>query len=310
MGVSDENAITVDRVVKRYGDAAAVDGVEFAIGRGEIFGLLGPNGAGKTTLIECIVGLRRPTSGTIDVLGFDPARDRAEVTARVAVQTQSASLFDTLTVAETLRLFASFHVASKHPVEVAHSVGLGDQQRVRTKNLSGGQYRRLLLGVALVADPQVIVLDEPSAGLDPVARRELWALIRGLRDAGTTVLLSTHHMDEATELCDRVAILIAGRIVALDSPAELVLQRSADSTVSFTVPTSADPAMLAELVGVTATTREEVRDGVRVTLATSDPDELLRRITFTRGLAARDISIHRGSLEDIFVELAETREAS
>ena len=307
---SSDNAITVGRVVKQYGDFTAVDGVEFAIGRGEIFGLLGPNGAGKTTLIECIVGLRRPTSGTIDVLGFDPARDRAEITARVAVQTQSASLFDTLSVAETLRLFASFHAAPKDPVEVAGSVGLGDQQAVRTKNLSGGQYRRLLLGVALVADPQIIVLDEPSAGLDPMARRELWTLIRGLRDAGTTVLLSTHHMDEATELCDRVAILIAGRIVALDSPAELVLQRSADSTVSFTVPMSADPAMLAELVGVTATTREEVRDGVRVTLATSDPDELLRRITFTRGLAARDISIHRGSLEDIFVELAETREAS
>jgi ABC-2 type transport system ATP-binding protein len=305
-----DDVVRVDGLVKRYGDVAVIDGVGFAIGRGEIFGLLGPNGAGKTTLIECIVGLRQPTAGTIDVLGFDPARDRAEITARVAVQTQSASLFDTLTVAETLRLFASFHAAPDDPVKVAQAVGLGEQRNVRTKNLSGGQYRRLLLGVALVAAPQIIVLDEPSAGLDPVARRELWALIRGLRDAGTTVLLSTHHMDEATELCDSVAILIAGRVVALDSPAELVLQRSADSTVSFTVPASADPAVLAAFVDAAATTREEVRDGVRVTLAASDPDELLRRITFTRGLAARDISIHHGSLEDIFVELAETREAS
>jgi ABC-2 type transport system ATP-binding protein len=305
-----DDVVRVNGLVKRYGDVAVIDGVGFTIGRGEIFGLLGPNGAGKTTLIECIVGLRQPTAGTIDVLGFDPARDRTEITTRVAVQTQSASLFDTLTVADTMRLFASFHAAPNDPVEVAQAVGLGEQRNVRTKNLSGGQYRRLLLGVALVADPQIIVLDEPSAGLDPVARRELWALVRGLRDAGTTVLLSTHHMDEATELCDRVAILIAGRVVALDSPAELVLQRSADSTVSFTVPASAEPAVLAAFVDAAATTREEVRDGVRVTLAAPDPDELLRRITFTRGLAARDISIHRGSLEDIFVELAETREAS
>jgi len=305
-----DNVVAVNGLVKRYGDATVLDGVQFTIKRGEIFGLLGPNGAGKTTLIECIVGLRTATAGGIDVLGFDPAVDRDAITARVAVQTQSASLFDTLTVAETLRLFASFHTDPRDPVEVARAVGLNQQSGVRTKKLSGGQYRRLLLGVALVANPQLIVLDEPSAGLDPVARRNLWSLIRSLRDDGTTVLLSTHHMDEATELCDRVAILIAGRIVALDSPDALVLQRSADSDVSFTVDAGADLAVIAQLADGAATSQSLPGGALRVTIPTADPDELLRRITFTRELRARDISIHRGSLEDIFLELAETTDAS
>lgn len=305
-----EAVVAVSGLVKRYGDFEAVSGVDFEIRRGEVFGFLGPNGAGKTTTIECIVGLRKPSQGTVSVLGLDPVRDRSEFTSRVAVQPQSASLFDTLTVGETLRLFASFHRASRDPDEIMSEVGLTDQRGVRTKNLSGGQSRRLLVGVALVADPEIVVLDEPSAGLDPLARQNLWSLIVELRGRGTTVLLSTHHMDEATTLCDRVAILVSGKVVALDSPEELVRQRSAHSTVSFTVPKSANLDAVARLADTSTFEHHDVHDGIRVTIVTGDPDTLLRAITFDLSITARDFTVHKGSLEDIFLELADGGEAA
>src|ERR1700712_204238 len=189
-----EVVIAVKGLVKRYGEFEALRGVSFEVNRGEVFGFVGPNGAGKTTTIECIVGLRKPTEGTVRVLGLDPSANRAQTTARVAVQTQSASLFDTLSVIETLRLFASFHRNALDPGDVVHQVGLDEERDHRSKNLSGGQARRLLLGVALVGDPEIVVLDEPSAGLDPAARQNLWGLIDSLRARGVTVLLSTHDM--------------------------------------------------------------------------------------------------------------------
>jgi len=305
-----EVVVSVRGLVKRYHDFEAVSGIDLEIRRGEIFGFLGPNGAGKTTTIECIVGLRKPSEGTISVLGLDPARDRCEFNSRVAVQPQSASLFDTLTVVETLRLFASFHRASRDPEEIMSLVGLDGQRGVRTKRLSGGQSRRLLLGVALVADPEIVVLDEPSAGLDPLARQNLWSLISELRQRGTTVLLSTHHMDEATTLCSRVAILVRGRVVALDAPDELIRQRSAQSTVSFTIPTIANLDGVARLAKTSTIEHHEVQDGIRVTMVTSDPDQILRAITFDPSITAREFTVHKGSLEDILLELADRGEAA
>lgn len=298
--------IRVENLVKTYGDQRAVDDASFTVARGEVFGLLGPNGAGKTTTIECLVGLRSPTSGTIEVLGMRPGTDRRAFAERVAIQPQSASLFQTLSVDETLRLFRSFYASGEDPDAVREEVGLSTQARTRVKNLSGGQLRRLLLGVALVGAPEVLILDEPSAGLDPAARQALWRTVRRLADRGTTVLLSTHHMDEATELCDRVAILVDGRLVALDTPEALILARDAETVVSFDIAPTADIAALTDLGCIERLEIDEIATNRRVRAHTSDPDELIRKITFVPGLSARRIDIKRGTLEDLFVELSRT----
>ncbi|MCB7136947.1 ABC transporter ATP-binding protein [Cellulosimicrobium marinum] len=303
-GEGGEKVIEVDGLVKRYDDVRAVAGITFAVSRGEIFGLLGPNGAGKTTTIECLVGLRDPDEGTVRVLGIDPAVDRATVTARLAVQPQSASLFDTLTVRETLRLFASFHARPLTPDEVIEQIGLEEKSRARVKNLSGGQLRRLLLGVALISDPENVVLDEPSAGLDPAARRALWTVIAELGRRGTTVVLSTHHMDEATELCDRVGIVVGGRLVALDAPDELVRQRNADAVVSFSVGADTERALLESLGEPGTVTVDRTGRTCRVSVRTSEPDAVMRRVTFTGGVSASDFAIRRGTLEELFLELS------
>jgi len=302
--MTDQQAIRVENLVKSYDGRRVVDDVTFAVSRGEIFGLLGPNGAGKTTIIECLVGLRAPASGRIDVLGMRPGVDRRAFAERVAVQPQTASLFPTLSVDETLRLFRSFYEIGVVPDAVRDEVGLTAQARTRVKNLSGGELRRLLLAVALVGDPEVLILDEPSAGVDPAARQALWETVRALAARGITVLLSTHHMDEATQLCDRVGIIVEGRLVALDTPEALILARDAETVVSFDVAADADVERLVPLAGVEGFEIENTSRGRRVRVRTGDADALIRKIAFVPGLGARRIDIARGSLEDLFIELS------
>ncbi|MFK3669375.1 ABC transporter ATP-binding protein [Leifsonia aquatica] len=297
--------ITVDKVVKSYDGFNAVDGLSFTVGRGEVFGLLGPNGAGKTTAIECIVGLRTPTSGRIEVLGLDPSVDRREFTARVAVQPQAASIFEHLTVRESLVLFASFHRAPRAVDDVVEEIGLADSVNVRSSNLSGGQMRRLLLGVALVGDPDVIVLDEPSAGLDPAARQTLWRLIRTLREKNTTVLLSTHHMDEASELCDRVAIVVDGGLAEIGTPRELVERFSRMSTLTFSVTSKTTVERIQELVASDALVIDERDDRIDVSVETAEPDDVIRRLTFATDVHARAFNVRSASLEEVFLEVSE-----
>ena len=219
-------ALEAARLVKRYGTVTALAGIDLAAAHGEVLGLLGPNGAGKTTIIEILTGLRAPTGGRARVLGLDPVRQRAEVRERVAVQPQRAALFEHQTVAETLRLWASLHTDPADPEEVVERMGLTESRDVRAHRLSGGQRQRLLVGTALVSRPELLILDEPSTGMDPNARRDLWAAVRGHRDGGGTVLLSTHSMEEAAELCDRVALLDRGRLAALGTPADLVARHA------------------------------------------------------------------------------------
>ncbi|GAA1616216.1 ABC transporter ATP-binding protein [Leucobacter chromiireducens] len=283
----------------------ALEGLSLTVAPGEVFGLLGPNGAGKSTAIDCIAGLRTPDRGTVRVLGHDPAREREAVTRRLALQPQRSSLFEFLTVAETIRLFAAFHAAPLDVDSVIARTGLEECRDRRVHALSGGEERRVLLAVALIGDPEILVLDEPSAGLDPAARRGVADIIRDLRTSGRTVLLTTHHMDEAETLCDRVGILVAGRLVATGTPGELARRRAAESRVEFTLESGADLGLLAQLVPLGRVSHVSDARGHRVTVVTADPDTVVRRITFIPGLVPREIDVHRGSLEDYFLSVAD-----
>ncbi len=298
------NVIQVRKLKKTYGVRTVVAGIDFDVKTNEVFGLLGPNGAGKTTLIECIVGLRRPSDGSVSVLGLDPARERDALTSRVSVQPQSASLYETLTVDETLRLFASFYKNPRSVDTIIDRIGLAKHRQVRTKNLSGGQARRLLLGVSLVGNPEIVVLDEPSAGLDPASRRDLWATISELRDLGTTVLLSTHHMDEATALCDRVAILVDGHVVALDAPGSLVRAHSRAATVSFAAPVDTDDQAVMKHAPGSVLWKSAEGAKARFSVDTTEPDEFVRKLTFDPSIKLSELSVVQRSLEDIFLQFA------
>lgn len=214
--------IEVNGLTKRYGDRTVVDGVSFTVAEGEVFGILGENGAGKTTTVECISGLRTPDAGSITVCGLDTRADRQELRRIVGVQLQESQLQDRLRVGEAMQLYASFYTDPADWRELVTAVGLQEQVRVPYAKLSGGQKQRLSIALALIGNPRVAILDELTTGLDPRARRETWKLIRQIRDRGVTVLLVTHFMDEAERLCDRLAVLDGGKIVALDTPAALI----------------------------------------------------------------------------------------
>lgn len=293
--------IVAAHVSKTYGDRRALDDVSFEVHAGEIFGVLGRNGAGKSTLLESIVGLRRLTSGEVRVFGVDPARDRRAVTSRVSVQPQAAALPERLTVLEILRLFASLHRRPRRIFDVIDLIGLAEQDAVAVRDLSGGQLRRLLLGVALIGDPELVVLDEPSAGLDPAARRGLQDVVRSLAAHGVTVLYSTHDLTEATDLCDRVAILHDGALAAVDRPEELVRQSSLVSSIAFTAPSGSGFSWLRLRASVTSLTVEAVDGGERVLVTTDDPDAVLRAIIERPGLRSWAYDVRRGSLEDVFL---------
>lgn len=216
-----DTVVEVEGLEKRYGDLRAVDGVSLSVGRGEVYGVLGPNGAGKTTTVECIAGLRSPDGGRVRVLGLDPAADAAGVRAVVGVQLQQAALPDRLRVGEALRVFASAYGRRDQVDGLLSDWGLAEKRRAAFATLSGGQRQRLFIALALLGDPEVVVLDELTTGLDPAARRDTWALVRRLREAGTTVLLVTHAMDEAAALCDRLAVIVGGRLATAGTPAEV-----------------------------------------------------------------------------------------
>ncbi|MFK4760072.1 ABC transporter ATP-binding protein [Microbacterium sp. ZW T5_45] len=293
--------IVAAHVSKTYGDRRALDDVSFEVHAGEIFGVLGRNGAGKSTLLESIVGLRRLTSGEVRVFGVDPARDRRAVTSRVSVQPQAAALPERLTVLEILRLFASLHRRPRRIFDVIDLIGLAEQDAVAVRDLSGGQLRRLLLGVALIGNPELVVLDEPSAGLDPAARRGLQDIVRSLAAHGVTVLYSTHDLTEATDLCDRVAILHDGALAAVDRPDELVRQSSTVSSIAFTAPAGSGFGWLRLRASVTSLTVEAVDGGERVLVTTDDPDAVLRAVIERPGLRTWAYDVRRGSLEDVFL---------
>jgi ABC-2 type transport system ATP-binding protein len=302
MSSATESALRVTGLRKSYGDLVAVDGIDLEVARGEIFGLLGPNGSGKTTTVECLQGLRTPDAGTIDVLGVDPRRDRSVLRSRVGCQLQDAALPDRIKVWEALDLFASL---TPEPVDwrpLVDDWGLAAKRDAAFADLSGGQRQRLFVALALVNDPELVFLDEMTTGLDPAARHVAWELIRDVRSRGTTVVLVTHFMDEAEQLCDRVAVLRRGRVVTCDTPAALVARAGGSSTVTFSTDGRGDDdlAWLAEVAGVTAVTR----DGSRVAVTGEGP--VLARTAaalVAHGLEPLDLDVRRRSLEDVYLDL-------
>lgn len=293
-------AIDIEHLHKRYGPKVAVDDVSFSVEHGEIFGVLGPNGAGKTTTVECVVGLRRPDRGLVRVLGLDPRRDRDELRQQVGVQLQESQLPDKLTVGEAVELYRSFYRAPADAAALLERLGLAGSWRTRYKKLSGGQKQRLSIALALIGRPNIAVLDELTTGLDPSARRDAWALVEDLRDQGVTVLLVTHFMEEAERLCDRVAVIDNGRVVAIGSPAALTERLGGERRATFRPSAPFDDRVLLHLPEVATLTRRG--DLVAVT-GTGDVLSAVTSTLAARGVAARQLRVDQPNLEDVFVTL-------
>ena len=274
-------AISIRELRKSYGEYEALRGISFDIAEGEVFGLLGPNGAGKTTTIEILEGYRTRDAGEVAVLGFDPQRSGSAFRERIGVVLQQSQLWPLLTVAETHRMFAGYYEHPRDVDEVIRLVGLEEKRDARVKTLSGGQKRRLDLGVALVGDPELIFLDEPTTGFDPAARRAAWEMIRSLRSLGKTILLTTHYLDEAERLADRVAVLREGQIIREGTPAELT----------------------------GGSTETEVRyrlNGREVVIRTAEPTKVLHRLTeeaLAAGQELEGLEVRRPTLEDVYLAL-------
>jgi len=292
--------IEVQHLHKNYGDTVAVDDVSFAVQEGEIFGILGPNGAGKTTIAECIEGLRTPDRGEISVLGLDPRRDRAELTQRLGVQLQDSQLPDKLRVTEALELYSSFYRRPADWRALVDMLGLAAKGKTPFKKLSGGQKQRLSIALALVGSPQVAVLDELTTGLDPQARRDTWDLIEGVRSRGVTIVLVTHFMEEAERLCDRVALIDAGRIVALDSPAALAERVEVEQRIQFRPSAPLDDRLLTSLPDVTSIIH---RGDVVVVTGNSNALNAVTSVLARHQIEAQQLRVDQASLEDAFLAL-------
>jgi ABC-2 type transport system ATP-binding protein len=297
-------AIEVDGLRVAYGSTVAVDGLSFAVERGEVFGLLGPNGAGKTTTVETLEGFRRPVGGSARVLGRDPVSERAVLAPAIGVMLQEGGLYPGIRPLEVLRLFAAYYDDHDDPEVLLDLVGLRAASRTMVRRLSGGQRQRLSLALALVGRPRVVFLDEPTAGMDPRARLTTWEVVNGLRERGTTVLLTTHAMDEAERLCDRVAIIDGGRLVVLGSPDDLTAGAGGDETRFSAVP-GLNCADLARAAGLAPGTVGEERPGRYVVRAPGTP-MLVAALTgwlAEHDVALGDLQAGRRSLEDVFLTL-------
>jgi ABC-2 type transport system ATP-binding protein len=294
--------IRVRGLTKRYGDVQAVDGIDFDVAKGEIFGLLGPNGAGKTTTVEILEGLRDADGGEVSVLGVDVRRDADAIKPRIGVSLQTAALYPKLTVTELVDLFRSFYPRSRSTQEIIDALALGERRDARSQELSGGQRQRLAVALSLVNDPELVFLDEPTTGLDPAARRSLWDIVEGLKADGRSVLLTTHYMEEAEILCDRLAIMDHGRILEMGTVEQLVSKHFLERTVRFDRLEGLVHDELAALPAVSSVKE----DTDEVLIYTRDPGRTiggLLDLADARGLEPQNLSIRRATLEDVFLDL-------
>jgi ABC-2 type transport system ATP-binding protein len=293
-------AVEIAHLRKTYGTFTAVDDVSFSVAEGEIFGILGPNGAGKTTTVECAIGLRSADAGTIRLMGLDPQADRDEVHEIVGVQLQTGALPATLRAGEILHMYRSFYRDPADVGELTEALGLAAKRNDYYRSLSGGQRQRLSVALALIGQPKIAVLDEMTTGLDPQARRDAWKLIEGIRDRGVTIVLVTHFMEEAERLCDRVALIDKGRIVALDTPASLAARARGGKTVRFLPSAPFDDGLLTELPEVT---RVEHQGQHVIVTGTGELVNAVLLSLAAASVTARDVQLDSSNLEDAFVKL-------
>jgi ABC-2 type transport system ATP-binding protein len=301
---ASSTVIEVEHLSKSYGQIRAVNDISFRVARGEVFGMLGPNGAGKTTTVEIIEGLRDADSGRVCVLGMDVSRVPAKIKQKIGVQLQAPTLLPLVSVAETLHLFAGFFERSLPPDELLDLLALRESRRSLVKNLSGGQQQRLSVALALINDPEIAFLDEPTTGLDPQARRGLWSVIEDMRGKGKTIFLTTHYMEEAERLCDRVAIIDHGRIIALDTPEELVNTYYKESAIEFEMESPPSLEVLKALPGAT----NAVVDGNSIIVYSgSIPTTMAAVLQLAEreepGRQLSNLRVRRATLEDVFLKL-------
>jgi ABC-2 type transport system ATP-binding protein len=293
--------VQVTDIRKTYGRAVAVDGVSFQVHQGEIFGLIGPNGAGKTTTLECVEGLRRPDRGRISVLGLDPVRDAYSLQNRIGVQLQEAQLQKRIKVKEAVGLWASLYERAIDGDKLLEQLGLGEKRNAWFMTLSGGQKQRLFIALALINDPELVFLDELTTGLDPQARRAIWELVRGIRSRGKTVFLTTHLMEEAERLCDRVAIIDHGRIIDIATPEELIRRHCPEQTVVVVTDDRAGDDRFRMIPHVESVTSQDGRFTIR-----GHGDDLVTRVIHCLAdhrMQVTDFRTQRSTLEDVFLKL-------
>jgi len=314
---TEQAAIRVEGLRKSYKTVKAVDGLSFQVERGEIFGMVGPNGSGKTTTIECIEGLRQPDEGQISVLGLDPVKDIYALRERTGVQLQAANLPRRMRVGEALELFASFYRQPRDPRPLMEGLGLADKERVYFSQLSGGQQQRLFVALAMINQPEVVFLDELTTGLDPRARHKIWDLVREMQEQGTTIFLTTHYMDEAERLCDRVGIIDQGHMIAMDTPLQLVKRLGMATRITFQINghsrlgkkngggqvsnTDFDPKKVSVLEGV----QKVEREGDQVNVY-GQGEQLIGAVVNTletRGVAFHNLRTEQANLEDVFLSI-------
>jgi len=293
--------VRVEGIRKLYGRTVAVDDVSFEVRPGEIFGLIGPNGAGKTTTMECVEGLRSPDHGSIAVLGLDPVRDVYRLQDRIGVQLQEAQLQKRIKVREAVDLWASLYRNSVNPERLLEQLGLVEKQNAWFMTLSGGQKQRLFIALALINDPELVFLDELTTGLDPQARRAIWELVRNIRQRGKTVFMTTHLMDEAERLCDRVAIIDRGRIIDIDSPTALVRRHCPERTVIVTTPQPSADAIFRQLPSVTAVERRD--DNVSIQGRGDDFVTTVVQCLAVHAIPVTDLRTESPTLEDVFLRV-------
>ena len=296
--------VEVEKLVRHYGSLAAVDGVSFSVKAGEIFGILGPNGAGKTTTLEVIEGLRKPTEGRVSVFGLDVEKHAAKIKARIGVQLQASSYYDYLGLAEILSLLGSFYPKRLAPKALLEQVGLAGKAARRVRQLSGGERQRFAVAASLVNDPELVILDEPTSGLDPQARRDLWALVGEVNQRGTTALLTTHYIEEAEAMCDRVVIMDRGRILAMDSPRNLIGRIEASYAVRLVTGSPLSDAALAALDQWVEVV-QAAENNTYFLRAKRNPQGLQAVLTeiANSGAALEHLEITPVTLEDVFLQL-------
>ncbi len=306
MSASGSKVIEVTNLSKSYGQVKAVDGISFEVNQGEVFGMLGPNGAGKTTTVEIVEGLRPADGGTATVLGIDVSKDSRAVKERIGVQPQSPALFPSLTVGETIGFFGSMYHRPLPTSRIVELAALESSRKVQFKNLSGGQQQRLSVALAFVSDPEIIFLDEPTTGLDPQARRTMWDVIETFRHTGKTVVLTTHYMEEAQRLCDRIAIMDYGQIIALDTPQRLIEAHTRQSAIQFKMNDYPGDEVITGLAGAC----QVHRDGDDIIVYTNNiPSTIaaLLEMARQRSTEISELFVRQPTLEDVFLKLTGKR---